>query len=625
MNITKQELEQSLVEEIEAGGAISDITGLQEALDAKAAALDVGDKTALSTLVKTNLVAAINEINAKPTGGDTTGLEKRINTLYAMATGLQRYQAYDELLKEASERLKYGRGTVLAHDMNGNIIGMTLDEVNSKDIVIRDGKMLMINEGEVAKTVADATVINASFETSGNGGRRLVRSDNDLLVSVVTQKIYDDFHKIYKSEDDGNYWTELTSFQQVANSSNVSVVPFPTSKIAVIHASKKSGAWNIELMVVDTVSGVKTPSVVDQGQTAVGNMTLTINPEGTELHAAWQSKNATHPNNWGIRYAKGVISQVDGTVTWGTVEQITTYAGYDFMNPSIVCDGSSVYIFAQRMSASVNSIMVFKNDRTLSLDNGTFFNVLWSYGTLYNGGTYTQSFPSAIFVPQSVNGLANGRIWVAWVGPDASNGNNQLRYSYSDDGGVTWSAMQKVVSGGNVLFPSITFNKNNEGFIVYQESANTGYIKLNADGTNLVFGLFASATSNVSTLEDTSVDFSKPLTIAKATSKVGFYGTWKETVETPSLTSTAVYDIPTTDYVGIFIDKMWVGEHLTHITPYVNDVLMETDDDPTEKVERMFTSELPSEVPVKLRIEMSRDSVAAGTVNCITKILGGIA
>lgn len=123
---------------------ITTVTGIEDIINQLI--LDIGNKPELTTAEKENLVKAINEINAKPTGGDTSGLTKQMNTLYDLTTSLIRYQAHDELLKQAKDRLENGNGTVFAHDMNGNIIGMTLDEANSQNIVIRDGKMMMIGK-----------------------------------------------------------------------------------------------------------------------------------------------------------------------------------------------------------------------------------------------------------------------------------------------------------------------------------------------------------------------------------------------------------------------------------------------------------------------------------------------
>jgi hypothetical protein len=153
----------------------------------------------------------------------------------------------------------------------------------------------------------------------------------------------------------------------------------------------------------------------------------------------------------------------DGSVTWGVVEQVTTAnngATVDFaINPSIVLDKNNVPVIFAPMQISITApasgnsdtnakINVLKRSNELYANSGIgTINANWTMEHVYNGGSYIQASPSAIFVPQSINGLANGRIWVAWHGLDATDtAATYIRVAYSDDGGVTWSAMQKLTS-----------------------------------------------------------------------------------------------------------------------------------------------------------------------------------
>lgn len=581
----------------------------------------IGDMSALETVNTTDLVKAINEINAKPTGGDTTEIAKQINTLYDLTTGLMRYRAYDELLKQASNRIE--GGTVFAHDMNGNIIGMTLDEANSQNIVIRDGKMLMINKGEVTKTVTDATVVASAYDTSGNGGRKLVRLVNGWLVAFVKDSA--SVNRAIKSYISKNNGISFEFGIDILSTSGTINDHAAVSKGNVVYLVISLITTTLSFRMYDVITGTNVSLGVDSAQTAMGNCSLTINPEGTELHAAWSSKNATYPNSFNIRYAKGVISQVDSSVTWGTVEQLTKLndSKYNETSPSIVLNGNNVpaIIYSHETTDSTNKAI-----KVLECNSGTFIDRY-----VYNGGgTYAQSSPSAIFVPKSVNGLANGRIWVAWHGTDATDTARQnIRVSYSDDGGVSWSAMQKLTIG-NVywnLNASITFNKNNEIFLVYEgkdatkpNEYNVSYFK-NTSGSWGAKTRLTTVASDPnyrfpSALVSSDLDFSIPLIVYVGVGKVGFYGTWKEPVETPSLTAKAVYDIPSTDFVGAFVKKLGA----TNVQAYVNDVLADAE---LENGEYQFTKQLASKAPVKLRLDLSRASTTGGESDYISRILGG--
>lgn len=556
-----------------------------------------------------NIVGLQDALDAKSTG-DTTEIAKQINTLYKLSISLIRSEAYRTLKENAESRID--GGTVFAHDMNGNLIGMTLDEANSQNIVIRDGKMLMLAKSEVTKTVTDATVVAGAYDTSGNGGRKLVRLANgSFVVATKTTTAY----YLYKSIDNGLNWTllysntGLTSFQDVAIASK-------DIYVYVIYGANNNA---VNYHVINSLDGTR-PFVggVDSSQTALGNVSLAINSEGTELHAAWRSKSPTLPNSFNIRYAKGVINQVDGSVTWGTVEQRTTYntTGQYAENPSIIINSKGHPVVLHIYHGGIQS---------------TYYNgSSWATVGIYTPGTtYAQSSPSAIFVPKSVNGIANGRIWVAWHGTDATDTTTKhIRVSYSDDGGVTWSAMQKLTSGGvkQQESPSITVSKDNKIHIVwegYPETNNWYNIRTTSyDGglwkpiTNLT-NTTSSASRFPSTLIDMSITFDTTLLIYKdERGKVGFFGTWKEPVETPTLTAKAVYNIPSTDFLGAFIKK--IG--MTTVKAYVNDVLVDAE---LVDNEYGFTKQLDTKAPVKLRLDLSRVATTGGENDAVTRILGG--
>lgn len=386
--------------------------------------------------------------------------------------------------------------------------------------------------------IIDATVVNKLYDTSGNGGRKLVRLSDNTLVSVV--KYGFGIYYVYKSTD-GINWTliptgSFSSLQDICLSTNGrDVYILASNNNNNIHMSRliNDGSGNFSFGETQTI---------DTSQTELGNVSLFINQQGTELHAAWASKNSTYPNSFNIRYAKGTIN-TDGTVTWGAVEQVTNIntSGTNIQSPSIILDKNNIpHILHTWNNVSFNYVIeVTKAFTTIEVTNG-YSNNGWGNKRVYDGSTYIQSSPSAIFVPQSVNGLVNGRMWVAWHGSDSTETNENIRATYSDDGGATWSTMQKLTTGQipRYMLPSITANKNNEIFIVAEKYNYDGIIKIKI--TNGVWGAVQTVlsdngtTSNnnfPSTLYDLSVNFTEPLFIYKnnRASKVGFYGTWTVT------------------------------------------------------------------------------------------------
>jgi hypothetical protein len=382
-------------------------------------------------------------------------------------------------------------------------------------------------------TRTDITVVTSAYDTSGNGGRKLVRLSNGWIVAALKTGtgIY-----IYKSTDNGSTWTKLVT--ESTNPGDLSVVAIGNS-IGLLRAT--AGAINYS--TVDIVNDVVIGSyvAVDPSLTAVGNVSLAINDAGTELHAAWASKNSTYPNSYNIRYAKGTISG-DGSVSWGAVQQINTWnvAGKYAQNPCvIVVNGKPVLFYEEAGSANGNTI-------TVKTYNGTDFNTGLA---LYSNATYTQQSPSALFVPQGINGLANGRVHVSWHGMDATDTTkNNIRHSYSDDGGVTWSTPAKVTSGNTYgqSYPTLAAYRNGKVFVSWQgldAAISTGVGQIRQSEFTTSWSAPTSLT-NVTTancyypnaMVDFNISATAPLFIYmnNQSNKIGFYGTW--TVTTISVT-----------------------------------------------------------------------------------------
>lgn len=319
-------------------------------------------------------------------------------------------------------------------------------------------------------TISNATVATGTgLSTAGNGGRKLVRLSNGWLVAVIYENTSG--LKFYRSQDNGNTWSLITaSTNAIQPSANTSIVASGT-RVLVISASTVSNAllyYNFDATSVgSTIShtSVNGNGGIDTGQSALGNVSLAIDEAGTELHAAWSSKNATYPNSFNIRYAKGTING-DGSVTWGAVEQVTTVSGtaQDNKNPSITLNKiqKPLIIYDYNLGTTSNQINLRFKDNNDS----------WVFGRIVLQDGYLQSSSSAIFVPTAINGLANGRLWVAWHGKDATDSAKfNVRVSYSDDGGVTWATPTKLTTGNlydrqNV---SLAADKTGKVFALYEE------------------------------------------------------------------------------------------------------------------------------------------------------------
>lgn len=395
-------------------------------------------------------------------------------------------------------------------------------------------------------TILDATVVNQAYLTSASARPQLI-SDGSIIEAVFEVGYGIRFYKTsatgvstylgYKAFASGTtpYWTIAVKGDYlhffVSHATYTQVIHW-SAKVSELNGGEIGSLPSFRQTIPET------------GQTAFNGIDCEIS--GDYIYLSHASKNATYANSFNIRYAKGTIA-TDGSVAWGAVEQWTTFnLSSEFnQNPSIVLDkNGKPIVFVETYSGSIRYIIA------INAGNTTSSGFTKNFVIVYSGASYAQSSPSAIFIPQSINGLANGRIWVAWHGRDATDTTvDNIRVSYSDDGGVTWSAMDKRTSGNaysrsNV---SLTANKINEIFIAYQDASfTTGafFDIATMKNTNNVWGSATRKTQGgassqfPSTLFDPTFNFSEPLFIYKNNAKVGFYGTW--TVTTISVTQGSI-------------------------------------------------------------------------------------
>lgn len=297
--------------------------------------------------------------------------------------------------------------------------------------------------------MATSTVVaGISYDTLGNGGRKLVRLSNGWFVVAV----WDSFNyqiNLYVSKDNGQTWSRLCYIKDATNTYRGSITSH-SNKVTVLFAN----AATVRSVTIDATSQIDTNifslnKLVDtQSGIWTDQVSIVSNNTGTELHTVWASKNTTYPNCFNIRYSKST----DGGVTWSTPTQLTTRntTGDYYQNPSIAIkgDGNPIIVCETSLNKSIHCLRY----------NGS----AWSGVDVYAGNTYAQSNPSAV-----VDG--NGVIHVVWHGRNASQTTNfRITYSKSTDGGATWSAIEYPSEASYYQeSPVISVDKNNNLYVFY--------------------------------------------------------------------------------------------------------------------------------------------------------------
>jgi hypothetical protein len=516
---------------------------------------------------------------------------------------------------------------VTISDIQGNDITFSTQLVNSykdeaniaRTMAVEDTINQCLKFGgwgtSTSHDVQDATVVASAYDTSGNGGRKIANTESGVKVFAVkngTSEI-----RLYKKV--GNNAPEPLANFSVTTLTDVAIWRTKGEIIGIIYSHSGS---TVSFRTVNATDGTLSSVIdVDTGQSAVGNVTFIANDTFTETHMAVATKNSTYPNSFNIRYVKGTIN-ADGSVTWGSVEQVsgTNTSGLDYLNPSIVVRSNNLPLIVVEYGGSSNTA---KAIRCFAYDGSSWGTHPNNGITIYLGSSYTQSSPSAIFVPQSVNGLTNGRIWVAWHGTDSTDTTyNNIRFAYSDDGGVTWSSMKKLTTGNTVhrRFASGTVDKNGKYYVEYEDNGTIKRLESTDGGITWGSPITVGTGANVSTLYDNTfnLDFSNPLSIRMSGSSVLFKGTWTIGTTTPILENDVRFTVADTDEIALWVQR----DELAGFT-----VDAEVNGNAMTKTsvtgEDQFAYALGSVQPIEVRLNMTRASTEDDVK--ITKILGGVA
>ena len=502
--------------------------------------------------------------------------------------------------------------------LSGNIAGTFASGANVYRSNVKTDTQAYKFGGFNAETVIDQTtpvqVVNAAYDTSGNGGRKIVRLDSGRLIST-TYASGNSRVKFYFSDNDGDTWIEF-----VNTNASTDVGAIATDGVNVYHlyyrgtSTLNAISFNGETVTAGTdVGGF--PVSFDTGQTSFSGVSLAIAPNG-DLHATWASKNATYPNSFNIRYSKST----DGGVTWGTVQQVTqsNSAGTDNKNPSIVIASNGLPVIIVEVVQPTQKYIYSMTT------NGT----TWSINLLFDGSNNTQSNPSA-------DVLSDGTIIVAWHGTDSTDATfNNIRFSQSTDNGVTWSAMEKLTSGNTVnrINASITRDKNDYKYIVYDDNGTLKFLLNN--GSWQATETIATGT-NPSTVSNYR-EFTKPLTLFDGGSDVKFYGKWAEGTETDVTTTDIRFNITPLEAVSDIGAYLNISNNINTVDAQVSVVgtldsesytdLVDTRysiDANNDEVASLLNASLTANEKVTLKYTLNR-SLTTDDID-INSILGGVA
>lgn len=282
-----------------------------------------------------------------------------------------------------------------------------------------DGDVVPIDGGEAMSTV----VVAAAYNTEMNGGRHIVKLANGNIIAIAwaaTSTTY-----FYKSTDNGGtfaqmcYITDCMPYAAITSLGNVVYLLFTDA-----------AQLNVYSLTIDTTTVANADQnaskvTVDTQAALVSSMS--ISNDGTDLHAAWISKNVTYPDSWNVRYSKYTVA----TTSWAAPTQLTmdNTAGTHNTQPCIAISNSKPIVAFRWTDATNNKI------------NCQYYTAAWHASTIKDGTTYLHARPS--MVVESTN-----HIVCFYEGRDVTDAAKyNIRCSESTDGGETWGAETKLTSG----------------------------------------------------------------------------------------------------------------------------------------------------------------------------------
>ena len=269
----------------------------------------------------------------------------------------------------------------------------------------------------------------ATSRTSYNNAWCIAASGN--VVHVVWWDNRDGYWEIYykHSTDGGVSWGADTRLTIKTASSGFPSITVSGSVVHVVWEDWRDGNREIYYKR-STDGGVSwgTDTRLTNNNAASGWPSVTVS--GSVVHLVWSDE---RDGNVEIYYK----CSTDGGVSWGTDTRLTNNSGWSYV-PSVTVSGSVVHVVWFDIRDGNNEIYYKR-----STDGG----VSWGADTRLTNYIADSAYPSV-----TVSGSV---VHVVWV--DKRDGNQEIYYKRSADGGASWSADTRLTNNTtDSWYPSVT-------------------------------------------------------------------------------------------------------------------------------------------------------------------------
>lgn len=271
---------------------------------------------------------------------------------------------------------------------------------------------------------------NASY-TSYNNARNVASNENTVHTvwydNRLTPSNYDIYYK--RSTDGGVSWGTDIRLTNFINDSSMPTVAVSGSVVHVAWQDLRDGNHEIYYKR-STDGGLSWGADVRLTNAVYESWHPSVSVTGSDVHIAWQDRRDVNDE---IYYKRST----DGGVSWGTDVRLTNNAGVSVI-PSVIVSGLLVHAVWSD-SRNGNYEIYYKR----SSDGG----VNWEMDTRL---TISSSVSNSVCV-----GVSDSAVHVTWT--DTRDGNHEIYYKRSLDGGLNWGADTRLTSNSAYSdYPSVT-------------------------------------------------------------------------------------------------------------------------------------------------------------------------